>query len=321
MAGPVAPYTVWKKLRNYNNYLLKFHKIFQSTYFEELIVQSFSSLLHLPYYDRDNEDLSIPHRVTWNGSRKSQTKAPGGPDGIARPHDFFIVIEATLKKGTIQWAQEFAPSLRHAEDLNKVLNVDPKNIFTVLVTQEIHRDTYLSVKNSNNTHQYKVILLEIEALSKVIETSYLAFTLRQIEIRELFINLLDRLSDSRNLANFSKDSQTYVAEWQKKVLKIEKETILALKSYETMVKIRRDHVGIGEILQRLGKNTFVRWYLARINEEIEHDTIRRSLLQESLACSNGRTHTGEYIISPVPFFDFKSRCERRRKTVEKANIT
>lgn len=314
-----APRTIWQRLKDHTGYLSGYHQMYRSAIFEELISQSFSSLLYLPFFDSDTDDPSISHKVTWNGSRDSLTKAPGGPDGIALSHGFSVVIEATLKSGTTQWSQEFAASLRHAENVSNNFDVEATSLFTILVTQNIHRDTYHSAKNSNETNPYKILPLELTALGTFVETAFLAFTLRHIEVRELFMNLLGILSSSSGLRDFRERSEKYAAEWQRKVLQLEKPTIIAVKSYEAMLKFRRDHVGTSEILRSLKRHPTIKWYFARVGEGINPEMISKSLLQESLGALEVKLRSGEHIFSPVPLLDFKSRCKRRLQAVEAAN--
>ncbi len=317
MAILPAPRTIWKRLKDPASYLSLHPIAHRSTLFEELVVQSFASLLHLPFYDRDTDNPSIHHKVTWFGSKNLMRKASPGADGIGHAYEYSIVIEATLKTGANQLAQEFGQCLRHAETVSADHGISEENLFTVLVTRTIYEDTYHTTKNYNDNNSYKILPIELAPLTTIIETAFLAFTMRHTEVRRSFRELLEILSSSHNRQDYQDKAKNYAVSWQKQILELEKATVVAVKSYEAMQKIGRDFVGVTEILQRLKKHPTMNWYFGRLGEQVNLETVSKSLLQESLGVLVTRVpSTGEKLFSPVPLADFKSRCKRRLQAIK-----
>jgi len=314
------PSTIMQRLTDLQTYLAQYHSSHQSLRFEELVCQAFAALLHLPYYDAPTDDPSQAYRVTWLGSAASLSKAPGGPDGIARAYDFSIVIEATLKTTTKQWSQEFNQCLDHAQHVANINGLKPRDVLTVLVASKIHKHTYRAVKAQNPTNEFRIALVTTECLGVAVETADLAFTLRHLEVQELIRTLIDQLAGSTSETDFSKTAITATKNWQRSVLKLELATALALKSYSAMVKLGRGHVGAGEILAELTVDPALGAYLERVEGRLDTGVIERSLVQESLGKVLVRDpKQDEAILCPVPVADFKSRCQRRLQAVEKAH--
>jgi len=313
--------TILRNLRNLNKYLSRFHKSLQSTYFEKLIAEAFSHVLHLPFYTISDDKKDTPYCVIWQGdiSNSSITKAPQGePDAVAYCFGFYLLIEATLKTGANQWSKEFAASIRHCENFCSQNNIQPEDVFALLVCTDLHEDTYRSVHHSPST-KYKFIPVEILTLSKIIETSILAFTIRHIELRRLLIQIQEILRKSSSLDDFRNTVNDLVTDWQKDVLKIEKNALVGLKSYETMQRINRTYIGVSEILKELQKDRTINKYFKIIGEKLSFDIIEESLIHQSLAVRLISTYEGENLFSPVPFVDFKGRWSRLIKAVEKLN--
>jgi len=318
MAPPAS--IILQRLSDLQTYVAQEHPSHQSLRFEELVCHAFAAILHLAYYDAPADDPSQAYRVTWLGNATSLSKAPGGPDGIARAHHFSIVIEATLKTGPKQWSQEFNQCLDHAQDVANNNGVKPRDVLTVLVAGEIHKHTFRAVKAQNTTSEFKIALLTTECLRMAVETAGLALTLRHLEVQELLRTLINRMDDASNEADLSKTAIVATGNWQRSVLKLELATALALKSYSAMVKLGRGHVGAGEILAELTLDPAVEAYLKRVEERLDTGVIERSLVQESLGKVLGRDpQQDEAILCPVPVVDFKSRCQRRLQAVEKVH--
>jgi len=318
MTRPISKKNTFNRLDNLGKFLGSFHVAHQSTFFEELIVQSFPIILHLPFFDITDDDSTIAYRVTWNGSRNLRTRAPGGgPDGIGRGRGFNIIIEATLKTGTKQWSQEFAISLKHARDTNdQYLHVNPELIITVLVTPAIHDYTYNSVKHNNQSNPYKIIPIETIILKKLVETSRLAFTLRHLDIRDFFNNIINELFSSYDCNDYRKRSISVVNNWQKEVLQLEKKTIIPIKSYHVMRKINRNHISTSEILRDLANDKFIKKYSEKVKEGFGAEIINQCIVQESLGKVLSKINYAEHIFAPVPISDFRSRCKWRSLALE-----
>jgi hypothetical protein len=307
----VSPRTILRYLKNLPHYLAQFHLSQQSIYFEKLITEALSHVLYLQFFTANNDNPSIPHRVIWQGSTNPLSKSPPqGPDGIAYCYNFCVTIEATLKTGANQWSQEFAQSIRHCEDFCNQRQIQQKDAFAIMVCTAIHRDSYQSIRN-NPRQEYTLFPMMVSDLAKILETSILAITIRHIELRRLFHQLSDCIRNSASLADYLQSSDDLIKKWQKNVLSSEKSVFIGLKSYEAMRRIGRNAIGVSEILQQLQKHPYVAQYLNIIGTKLTIIEIENDLVQQSLACSAGRTiQDNETLFEAVPSTDFKGRGHR-----------
>jgi len=309
--------TLLRHLKDVNGYLSSFRRMDRSWRFEELVCQAFAGVLYLPYYEADSDDSNVEHRVTWLGRAATGSKAPGGrPDGLACGHGFWLVIEATRKTGAKQWSQEFARCLEHARDVARSNRVGLEDFLVVLVTQSLHQDTHQSVKSHNVNGRPQIVLLEAQQLADIIETAALAFTLRHLEVRKVLVELLRCTERSSGILQYRQAARATIEEWQTDVLELEKNTVLAIRSYRAMIQEKRQHVGVSEIFRRLTADPVLKWYFGRAEQDFGPGDVAKSLLQESLGAVVGRLMTGEELFSPVPIKDFRSRCRRRISAVE-----
>jgi len=188
-----------------------------------------------------------------------------------------------------------------------------------LLATKIHKDTYNSVRMHNSGSDIKVVLVELENLCTAVETSFLAFTIRHLEVRNLLLDLLDCLSAGSNLENFRDRSKRTTEEWQKKVLKREMNVAVAVRSYAAMRKLRHDPVGVSDVLMCLSRERMMRRYFARSEATLDAQTIINGLLRESLGVLIRLPTTGEEMLCPVSLIEFKNRCARRMQAVEEAH--
>jgi hypothetical protein len=287
-----APLTILRNLRDHGRYLDQFPYYEQSAHFEHLIAQAFAHLLHLPFYTSDNDDANVIHRVTWRGSIENISTAPRGPDAVAYAYEHCVLIETTLKKGTNQWAQEFASSVRHYEDFVNEGGLNREDTYLILVAPEFHRDTYRSIRQKD-IEGFNFVLLEVSALAKILDTSILAFTIRHLDLRDLYHGLQERCKRSSTIEDFLKRLGDSTSGWQQEVLKLEKTVFLGVKSYEAMRKIGRKSVGVSEIFQKLQWHPTVKHYIRIMGGRLTSHEIEESLLSESLGYQAGRTYDGE----------------------------
>jgi hypothetical protein len=290
----------------------------ESAYFEKVVAEALSRILYLPFHTSESDNPRIPYRVTWKGSITPLSKADSGvPDAIAYCYGFYLIIEATRKTGSNQWTQEFAQSIRHCEDFCTQNNIQRKDIFVLMICNELHRDTYRSIK-SNPRQEYRVAPIAVPHLARILQTSILSFTLRHLEFRELLSRICKCIKDSSSVEHFSKSAETSVTDWQRDVLKLEKRAFIGVKSYEAMRKIGRNAIAVSEILQRLQKHPFVMQYLNIVGEKLTADEVEESLVQQSLAHYLISTiRDDEPLFEPVPSVDFARRGIRLIDEVER----
>ena len=306
-----APRIMLRNLKNLTQYLGQFHRPVQSLHFEKLMAEAFSNVLYLPFYSINNDDPNVQHRVVWHGNDNPLARSPAqNPDATAYCYGFCVTIEATLKDGANQWTQEFAQSLRHCEDFCNRYHIGSRDAFAVLVCTSLHRDTYQSIR-ATPRQEYLLIPLSVLDLSRILETSILAFTIKHIELRKLFHQLSDCIRSSTSLPDYQDSVRDSLTRWQKDVLSSEKSVFIGLKSYEAMCKIGRNAIGVSEILQRLQKHPLVGQYLNIIGKKLTVNEIENDLVTQSLAYSAGRTiQHHETLFEPVPYADYKGRGHR-----------
>jgi hypothetical protein len=305
-------------LKDFDGYLSQFNQSQWSTIFEQLIAEAFSNILYLPFYTSNNDNSQIPNRVVWLGSTNPLSKAPSEkPDAIAHCCDFHLVVEATMKTGTKQWSQEFAPSIRHCENLCADNGISPRDAYVLVVCTQLQVDTYRSIK-SHPRQEYRLVPLEVADIARILQTSILAFTLRHLELRRLFHSICDGIVASSSLADFRGSANDAMAQWQKDVLRLEKSVFIGVKSYEAMRRIGRQHIGATEILQRLQRHPVVNQYFKLIGDKVGADAIADALITHSFAARLGATYEDEQLFQPVPGVDFRQRSLRLIRAVEEA---
>lgn len=315
----VAPRTVLRQLRSYTRYLTAFPPNQRSIYFEKLISQAFASVLILPLFSSQNDDTSIRYRVTWLGSDIGPTLAPPGPDAVASAYGFHILIEPTLKTGSNQWSQEFAACIRHGQTFARQQRWDPTDVYVTLVAPMLHIDTLRSIRQHPRS-QFNIVPIDIFGLIHILSTSVMAFSMRHLELRNLFNEIYECVHASTTIPAFQRTSREAIKKWQEHVLRLEKEAFIGVKSYEVMRRIGRNFIGASEILDRLQTHPYVSQYLKIIGERIQSSLIQESLSQLSLACQVGRTPDGEELFCPVPRSDFRGRQEKLIEAVEALRV-
>lgn len=307
-------------LTNHRRYINRFIDRYRPAAFEYLAASAFSKIFYLPFQSNDTEDASITHRVIWHGriNRRLRTfsKSPSGPDATCFCYGFYNLIETTLKVGTGQWRKEFIESLRHYDDFVTNNNVDKKDVYLTFIVPKLHKDTYTGFQPKVN-ESYNIILLESSWLAKIVDTSKMISTIRHLDLRYLFMNIIKIFQESTAFENFKADANKAISESQKDVITREKTVFFGLRSYEAMKKVGRNTVGTSEILLNLHKDAKFKRYTKILGNIDLTSHIKEGLIFERLA----------YLI-PSPdenFFhkvnspDFKARGLRLIKTVEEIN--
>lgn len=313
-----SPRVVLSNLRSLDRYLSGYHGVGRSTRFEQIVAEAFSHTVRLPFYTSATDIATTPHRVTWLGTIHSLHKAPpGGADAIARCFGFHCIIEATLTTGATQYQREFAQSIRHCEDYCTQNNVQHDDAFILFVCREISQDTYRSLR-SHPQQEYRFVPIEVSDLAKILQTSILAFTMRHLELRGLFVDIHNSLRNSSTRADFRRSIMNHTKQWQKNVLSLEKSVFVGFRSYQAMQTFEsRRHIGVGEILRKLQKHPIIGQYFNIIGDKISTEMIEDSSICHSFACKLASTFDGEVILEPVPGIDFRQRLQRLVHAVER----
>lgn len=304
-------------LRNLSTYLSSFPAGTESIYFENLVARVFSELLKIPFFSNSNVISSITFRTTWLGDHRYPIKgAPSGkPDIVARCHNYYLIIEATQKTGANQWTDEFASSVKHTKKFIAFEGCNENQTYILLITPKISDDTYISLKNHPKL-KCKFIPLEVTSLADILETTIFAFTLKHLDIRQLLMEIPTVLKSSNNLDEYRNSLNYHINNWKKDIFRRERNTIIAIRSYEAMKKIRRKEIGESEILQILQKSDDVIQYLSVIGEEISGRIIEDSLVSQNLTIRVTTSFDDEKFFHPVPYLEFKNRNCKILKTLK-----
>lgn len=306
---------VWR-LRNLSRYFgfRGIQRNDQPAYFEHLVAEAFARVLGLPFYGSDNDDPSDIYRVKWLGRVIDMTKAGPGPDALAFAYGFCMVIEATLLRNAQQWRAEFSPLLRHGYEIVAQQGMEPRDVYVVLVAPELHVDTYRALRSSPRP-EFGLVAFEGLVLARIVDSCSLAITTSHLQVRQLLDTLADCPRETSSLQDYGNLVDRRVKEWEEKLLKREKTSFVALKSYQAMRRIGRFSVSTGEILQQLQGDRSVDRYFRKLQAKIRLADIEESLISENLGYA-GQKIRGERMFSPVSPADFKGRAERMIAAVE-----
>ena len=301
-------------------YLKRYSKC-QPAAFEYLIGSVFSQILYLPFHSKDSEDNTVTHRVIWYGSinkrNKTISKSPFGPDSVCFAYGFYLLIESTLRDGANQWRKEFVESLTHYDNFITNKNVDKKDVYVVLVAPRLHRDTYTGFKQKAN-EGCNILVLESSCLAKIGDTTKIIPTVRHLDLRHLFNDMVRTLRDSTSFDRFRGDLNKSISGWQKDVLKRERTVFFGLRAYEAIKKAGRNIVGTSDILLKLHRDSKFNHYIKILGGGDLTTYIREGLLTERLA--HLISTPSEDVFCRIHSADFRARGLRLIRAVEDVNV-
>jgi len=275
----------------------------KAAYFECKIAQVLSQILHLPFFTSSTDDPLTRFKVVWNGNLNPFRKAPGSDaDCFAQCCGFNLVVEMTLRTGAQQWSQEGAQLTRHTNAVTLNRNWQPGDTYTLFVTQTIHPDTFFHLHTSPNN---KIALFGIDSFLKSLRPSTLAFSVRNLEFKDLMGQLIDSLESCPDLQSYNQNVNLIISNWEKRILEAERTVYIGLKAYRAMKDIGRRFIGEGEVFRKLLKHPFVKQYLNIINQDLAPYVITESLLKEGLAVR--KRICMDSILFRVPPEDFQKR--------------
>ena len=291
-------------LRRFDHHLNPFVGRQKSAQFEYILAQCLARIVSLPFYSLASDDPNTIQKVLWNGQTNPIGLAPPGADCVILSHSFNCVVEFTRRTGASQWIQEGAQLVRHTDDEVNNRGWDPHETYTVFIVTRISRDTYFHLRGRQHPN-YKILLFEVDTILKILETTKLTFSLKNIELLDLFNNLIDRLERCPNINSYRTAINTYISEWSSKALESEKKVFIGLKAYEAMKNIGNMHIGQGEIYRRLYRHPFVLQYMNLLDQQLTPDVIIDSLVEQGLAKCNPSPY--DFILNPILPKDFSHR--------------
>ena len=277
-------------LFNLKRYLKRYPQNCQPAAFEYLVACALSQILYLPMQTKDTENNTIKHRVIWYGSvdkaRKTISKSPSGADCICFAYGYNMLIECTLRNGANQWRREFVESLNHYNDFMRVENIDKKNIYLFIIAPKLHESTYTGFKQKV-IEGLNIIILEPTHLAKICDISKIVLSIRHLDLRRLFNELVEELKLSISLKSFKTDLRKSIYQWRKNLLKISKTVFFGLRAYEAMIKVKRSTgrsiIGTSEIITKFHRDRKLKDCMKLLGGEDLTSFIKEGLLSERLA--------------------------------------
>lgn len=302
-------------LKNLDSYIASFADSEQTARFEHLSCGSFSYLLKLPFYDKETDDISKPHRVVWQGIERTWTGAPGSADGLVHAYGFSIVLEATLQKGRRQWSQEFAPCVNHYDTFLAEAGIRSTDCYLLLLVTELNDYTYMSIKQKV-TEKCRFVLLPVSALTSILETYDLAFTATHSDLQVLLNDVRDCCECSADKDDFLQRVEDAIKRWENELLHKERRVFVGAKSYRSLHKLG-GHGSLSKIFSDLYDDSIVTEFFAHLGRPLETNDIETSLEQERLAY-RAQSVPGDILYVPVPFRDVEGRAKVLIKELEDA---
>jgi len=163
---------VRNNIKNLNAYIANFPAgQQQSAAVEMLFAKAMKFMFHLPYFTSTTDNAAISKKVIWYGRHGTNlVQAPPGADAIVFARHFDVLVEVTQTTGTVQWNREFARAVRHMEDYITNNQKERDEVYLVLIVQEIHRDTYESIRQKIR-EGLNMVLLTFKNVEKILEVS------------------------------------------------------------------------------------------------------------------------------------------------------
>ncbi|MBN2380149.1 AlwI family type II restriction endonuclease [candidate division WOR-3 bacterium] len=312
----MEPVEISRNLKDLDRYLRQFKKCLQSAHFEKLIAKAVSCTLDLPFFSLDDEDPNRKYRLTWQSYVKTMAPAKNKADAIAQAYGLYLLIEASQKEGPKQLTQELEPIIRHYESLCSEPGIEKKDVYVLVVYTKLRKDTFECIK-SYVSKGFPIILLELQIIAKLLETTQLVFPFKHLMLRRLFVGILKTVKNADTLSDFREQVEDVFLDWRKLFFACEKEAFTAVKSYEAMKKIGDLKISCDDIVGELEEDPLIKEYFKTIRTALTAELVKNCLLHQGLAFDPTSTFDDEEIVSPVPCPDFKGRGLRIIKAVER----
>ena len=302
-----SPRAALAKLRDLRNFLGGYPDNQRSAIFEYIVSKSFAYALGLPFFTASDNHSALKRKVVWNGSLNPISKAPPGPDCLVYCYSCNCVVEPTRREGAGQWISEGAQLVRHAAETTTRFHWNHLNTYSILVATKIAKDTFYNFHT--NPGGLKIVLLEVEHLISVLETSVLAFSMRPTELNGLMEEAINHLRVCPNLKSYRTCITGSISVWKHRILESEKYVFVGLKALKTMKDMNRvPPIGLGELYGRMSQNNWVKHYLGLIEQSLDTQFITESLTRQGFAyCQPGMHDT---LVYPAVIEELISRTSR-----------
>lgn len=273
-------------------------------------------MFHLPFYTLPTDNPQVQHKVVWHGEKEMCPRgAPGScSDAIVFARHFDILMEVTQNTGVRQWDREFARLVRHLEDYIKKMKKEKDSVLLLLIVQEIHRDTFTSLKEINRSG-YAVLPLTFDNFEKILEVCNLAIGLRHVDLKSLFSRLTRTLIDASSLTHYNKCSKNTIANWRVKFLDRYRLAYVAIKSYQVFKAKNWRLMDASYIASEIYTQNDVKNYFKILGRTPQKEDVIEGMLTFGFACDAGEPQT-DLILTLVSPLEIRERIKEILDTID-----
>ena len=275
--------------------------------FEYLVSQWFSEIWQVNFIDSSVEGQGS--FVKWFGSVSNLSGAKSGDtDTLACFYGYKAIIESTLITNAHQSSKEYAPSVRHFDALVKqgVLGSDS---YIILVSPEIHQDTFSHFKSD---HNHQCVLWTVKQLqliySKIKEIRAFRVTLTHFRLQELIIQSSRFLKTNNSFADYEAEFESFLKNWLKDTLKENFSVLLTMASYRFLrERYANGHKTIGatEVMTALQENRIFQDYISTIAKVISVSEIKQAIEAYRIAKMIELSYQLEPLFTPFDLDDIE----------------
>lgn len=307
---------VTKNINDLRSYLRTYEKDDRGAALELLISQAISHIFHLPFYNSDNNDVNVEHKVVWNGKDTTPPKCgpPNNSDTIVYARDYDVLIEITNSSGRKQWVKEFGSGLRHFEIYIKGSEKSKDSTYIFLIAPKIHLDTYNSIRQRVIEGDH-IIIFTFEDIKNILAVCNLIIGLRHVDLIILLDRLLRCIIDNGSLSDYDKKSADLINEWRKALLKDDRLVFLGVKGYKVFKEKKVDYMSASDILTELQTQLDVKNYFQIMESLPERRDVYDGMLTFGFAYESGIPRS-DPILSVASELDINQRIQEIQDSIQ-----
>lgn len=309
--------SVTNNINNLRAYRNKYDKDDRPAALELLISQAISHMFHLPFYNSDNDDVNVEHKVVWNG--KDTTPPKCGPsdnsDTIVYARHYDFLIEITNLKNVNQWRREFGSAVRHYEEYITKPNNSKDSTYIFLICPKIHPDTYNSIRQRVNEGD-KIIVFTFDNIKNILTVCNLIIGLRHIDLIILMDRLLRCIIENINIKKYETECADFINEWRKTLLKDDKLVFLGVKGYKVFKEQDKKYMSASDILTELQTQSDVKNYFQIMDSPPVRKDVYDGMLTFGFAYESGIPRA-DPILSIASELDINHRIQEIQDSIQK----
>jgi hypothetical protein len=275
--------------------------------FELLISEWLAIVWQVDLYDQTQEGKKL--HVKWLGKRlKLSSSGNGTADSMGFFNGYQIVVEFTLETSAHQVSKEFSQSTRHYDQLVDNRTIDKDNSFLILISPEIHQDTFKHFKADN----YRCILLNQDHLraitDKIVRMAEYHIPTSHFRLKELLITTARLLERSTRISEYNSAFEDAVNKWYEENLRDAYLEMIAVNSYSFLkdaYNSNRKLVGASEILKALTTIKKLQQFVKEVSKSISADDISSAVTRYHIAKVTELSYEYEPFFTPFNYLDIK----------------